>query len=61
MAAGIITRHVHSTAKIIFNAITRRANTKKDAIPAPKFPVSQNKTKIHKLDKVTFNFLDLCS
>ena len=44
MATGIITKLVHNIATKMFTVITRRANTKKDAIPTPKFPVSQKVT-----------------
>ena len=50
MATGIMTKHIHSTARNIFSVITRRVNTKNDAIPIPKFPEAkkhQIKNTIH--------------
>ena len=44
IAAGNITKLVHNTVRNMFRAITSRVNTKKDAIPTPKFPM---KYKVH--------------
>ena len=62
MATGIITKHVHNMATKMFTVITRRANTKKDAIPTPKFPVSQKVFKLYNKNKLhAFYFFYLCS
>ena len=53
IAPGSITKLVHNTVRNMFRAITSRVNTKKDAIPTPKFPMKNN---VH--CKLIFSFVN---